>query len=44
MFSLHPLSGENLRYRSAIQDDDVRVDVRASSFWLLEVPKPPYLL
>jgi len=30
---LHPLSGENLRYRSAIQDDDARVDIRASGFW-----------
>jgi len=25
--------GENLCYRSAIQDDDARVDIRASSFW-----------
>ena len=30
---LHPLSGETLRYRSAIQDDDARVDIRASGFW-----------
>jgi len=30
---LHPLSGESLRYRSAIQDDDPRVDIRASGFW-----------
>jgi len=27
---LHPLSGKNLCYRSAIQDDDARVDIRAS--------------
>jgi len=27
---LHPLSSENLRYRSAIQDDDARVNIRAS--------------
>jgi len=31
--ALHPLSGENLRYHSAIQDDDARVDIKASSFW-----------
>ena len=30
---LHPLSGETLHYRSAIQDDDARVDIRASGFW-----------
>ena len=30
---LHPLSGETLHYRSAIQDDGVRVDIRASGFW-----------
>jgi len=30
---LHPLSGESLRYHSAIRDDDTRVDIRASSFW-----------
>jgi len=30
---LHPLSGENLHYCSAIQDDDARVDIRASGFW-----------
>ena len=30
---LHPLSGETLHYRSAIQDDDMRVDIRASGFW-----------
>jgi len=30
---LYPLSGENLRYCSAIQDDDARVDIRASGFW-----------
>jgi len=29
---LHPLSGENLCYRSAIQDDDARVDIMASGF------------
>jgi len=30
---LHHLSGENLHYHSAIQDDDARVDIRASGFW-----------
>jgi len=30
---LHPLSGENLRYRSAIQDDGAIVDIRAYGFW-----------
>ena len=30
---LHPLSGKTLHYRSAILDDDARVDIRASGFW-----------
>jgi len=29
---LQPWSGETLHYRSAIQDDDARVDIRASGF------------
>ena len=30
---LQPLSGELLRYKSAIQEDDARVDIRAAGFW-----------
>jgi len=29
---LHPMAGENQRYHSAIQDDDARVDIRASGW------------
>ena len=30
---LQPLSGESLHYRSAVHEDDVRVDIRAAGFW-----------
>jgi len=30
---LHPLSGEVMRYRSAVTYDNARVDIRASGFW-----------
>jgi len=30
---LYPLSGEVMRYRSAVTDDNARVDIRASGFW-----------
>ena len=30
---LQPLSGELLRYKSAIQEDDARVNIRAAGFW-----------
>ena len=30
---LQPLSGESLRYRTAITDDEARLDVRALGFW-----------
>jgi len=30
---LQPLSGENLRYRTAVCDDDSRLDIRAAGFW-----------
>jgi len=35
---LHPLSGENLHYHSAIQDDDARVDIRASGYAYTIIP------
>jgi len=41
---LHTLSGENLRYRSAIQDDDARVDIRASGFWRCLHRHIPFLM
>jgi len=31
--NLHPLTGEKLRYRTAVCDDDVRLDIRAAGFW-----------
>ena len=34
---LHPLSGELLCYKSAVHEDDARVDIRASA-WLLRLP------
>ena len=30
---LQPLTGENMRYRSAITTDGARLDVRAQGFW-----------
>ena len=30
---LHPLSGGVMQYRSAVTNDNARVDIRASSFW-----------
>jgi len=30
---LHPLSGEVMRYRSAVTDDNARVDIETSGFW-----------
>ena len=30
---LQPLSGELLHHKSAIQEDDARVDIRAAVFW-----------
>jgi len=30
---LQPLSGESLHYKSAVHEDDARVDIRAASFW-----------
>ena len=30
---LQPLSGELLRYKSVVCEDDARVDIRAASFW-----------
>ena len=30
---LQPLSGELLHYKSAVHEDDARVDIRAASFW-----------
>ena len=30
---LQPLSGELLRYKSAVHEDDARVDIRAAGFW-----------
>jgi len=30
---LHSLSGEVMQYRSAVTDDNARVDIRASNFW-----------
>ena len=31
--SVQPLSGELLCYKSTIQEDDARVDIRAAGFW-----------
>ena len=30
---LQPLSGELLHYKSAVHEDDARVDIRAAGFW-----------
>ena len=30
---LQPLSGESLRYKSAVHEDNARVDIRAAGFW-----------
>ena len=30
---LQPLTGEILCYKSAVHEDDARVDIRAASFW-----------
>jgi len=31
--NLQPLTGEVLRYRTAVFDDDARFDIRAAGFW-----------
>jgi len=33
--NLQPLTGEELRYRTAVCDDDARLDIRAAGFWVL---------
>ena len=30
---LQPLTGEALRYKTAICEDDARIDIRAAGFW-----------
>jgi len=32
--NLQPLSGEELKYRTAVCDDDTCLDIRAAGFWV----------